>query len=480
MPAVRCERKRQQITAVVRAVAVVIAKSGMERGRLLDLCGGCGHVGLVLAALFPEWEVCVVDAKAFSLRVAEARAVEAGLRNLTVAEMDVQDVSDFDVAVALHACGEASDVVLERVMETRAGAVVVPCCVGGVVSGKPRGVPGIAETGVGGGRWGRARSAAVEEEIGVEGYRLLARAADDGEGSEAWRRAAKTVFEGDRMAWVEKNENFVRLVKMEPVECSPKNDMLVVWPRSWGGDNENDWAPDVRANAVVEEVVRKEGALRDFEASHVADVIRLLREEVCSAGSDGEHVFPFGQGSRGRKLVHGVAGHLDLFHSSIGKGAKRQVVVRRSPDWPFFFESYLGYGGPWVSSIARLLADVPESHAKKRVKAREGKAHHVTLVSAKEVKLLPSRFKFKPGTELVSYTRRALSRSAPKLVGLGRVADPEDAENDAWFAVLDWPAAEELRAELGLPRRDLHITLGFAKKDVHGVKKDASTLVGVY
>lgn len=59
-------------------------------------------------------------------------------------------------------------------------------------------------------------------------------------------------------------------------------------------------------------------------------------------------------------------------------------------------------------------------------------------------------------------------------LGLGRVAHEDTV---AVFVVLEWPAANALRVSLGLPPQDFHVTLGFSRTDVHGVRKDKSTLV---
>jgi len=42
--------------------------------------------------------------------------------------------------------------------------------------------------------------------------------------------------------------------------------------------------------------------------------------------------------------------------------------------------------------------------------------------------------------------------------GLGRV---EDGTNEAYFLVVEWASAQALRAKLGLPPHDFHITVGF-------------------
>ena len=42
----------------------------------------------------------------------------------------------------------------------------------------------------------------------------------------------------------------------------------------------------------------------------------------------------------------------------------------------------------------------------------------------------------------------------------------------AYFCVVTWPAAQHLRAALGLPSHQFHITLGFQPCDVHGPSAD--------
>ena len=46
------------------------------------------------------------------------------------------------------------------------------------------------------------------------------------------------------------------------------------------------------------------------------------------------------------------------------------------------------------------------------------------------------------------------------------------------FRVLDWPAASAVRKRLGAPNQDFHISVGYKSTDIHGVRKDASTLIG--
>jgi Methyltransferase domain len=512
VPARRATRKRQQIAAMVSCAAVAIEKTGRP-GRLLDACGGCGHVGLVLAALFPDWSIVVVDAKPFALDVARKRAADAGLENVSVAEMDVNDLDTsesptFDIALALHACGDASDVVLEKAMAAGAAAVVAPCCVGGVVSYKLKSVANVwghepSDRQPGDRRsksrdWMLPRSAAFSAALTREEYSLLVRAADFGEelgSGDDWRRAAKTLVEADRAAWLIASGFEAQMVKMRPLTCSPKNDILLAWPqRQIQGDStyvDDSWVADVESNKSLQAIVAAGGILNGFDLAKVTAVGRTLRETVVSESSPGEYMFPLGQGSRGRKIVHAVADSLGLHHCSLGTGRERCVVVSRTSVWPLFFQSYVGYGGEWVARSAQTLLScghVPAACAEMRNLSRSSRAHHITLVSAKEMGKIPTGLK-RDWQALLGMIREVLNgKSGPVLVGLGCVAaeqlegaDVVDGskveQNEAYYGVVEWPAADEARHQLGLPVHDFHITVGFRVKDIHNVPKGRGSML---
>ena len=65
------------------------------------------------------------------------------------------------------------------------------------------------------------------------------------------------------------------------------------------------------------------------------------------------------------------------------------------------------------------------------------------------------------------------SSCGPVELGLGRASKDGCV---AFYRVLAWPEVDRIRAELGLDPHDFHVTVGFKTADVHGVKKDASTL----
>ena len=88
-----------------------------------------------LAYHFPDARFVLVDAKRRSLDVARRRADAAGLANVRVVEGRIEDFDQpFDVGIALHACGAASDFAMEKCVAARAAYVVAPCCVGKISS----------------------------------------------------------------------------------------------------------------------------------------------------------------------------------------------------------------------------------------------------------------------------------------------------------------------------------------------------------
>jgi hypothetical protein len=69
--------------------------------------------------------------KPAALQLLQQRAAAAGLSNVAVFEgMIEQYTQPFDVALALHACGNATDHVLQMAVQRGAAFVVSPCCVG--------------------------------------------------------------------------------------------------------------------------------------------------------------------------------------------------------------------------------------------------------------------------------------------------------------------------------------------------------------
>eukprot|EP00936_MAST-01D_sp_MAST-1D-sp1_P001121 g1121.t1 len=241
------------------AVSTLHAKANFRPVLVVEFCAGTGSLALPLAACLPQVQFVLLDAKRRSLDIAQRRVEQAGLRNVEIVEGLVEEFDRvFDVGLALHACGDASDAVLERCVAVGAAYVVCPCCVGKLQQ------PGRLFT--------YPRSTVLRTALTTQEYDALAKAADHqhqtyyrgnievtqngsvahGSGVGAVgggrtrrvvggrvlcrsaqrlrsRRLCKCVVECDRNLKVREQGYEVRMVVMHPPEATPKNDMLLGW-----------------------------------------------------------------------------------------------------------------------------------------------------------------------------------------------------------------------------------------------------------
>jgi hypothetical protein len=132
----------QKVQELVPLLDEVARAAKKKRGVLVDLCAGKSPLGLVAAALAlpPGWRVVVVDrdddrvaaAREAIGRLDPARDVHAEVVVGDVGESAVAElVAGADVVCALHACGQATDVIIDVVtMAQPTWVLLVPCCYG--------------------------------------------------------------------------------------------------------------------------------------------------------------------------------------------------------------------------------------------------------------------------------------------------------------------------------------------------------------
>ena len=117
-----------------------------QRTRVVDFGAGSGNLTLPLAKRFPDHDFVAVEMKQRSADLLMRRAAAAGLTNVVAhvgmieksgGAIDDDDASTrppgltaFDVGVALHACGNATDHAIQRCVDVSAAFVVSPCCIG--------------------------------------------------------------------------------------------------------------------------------------------------------------------------------------------------------------------------------------------------------------------------------------------------------------------------------------------------------------
>ena len=100
-----------------------------------------------------------------------------------------------------------------------------------------------------------------------------------------------------------------------------------------------------------------------------------------------------------------------------------------------------------------------------KAKRDNGDNYHMTLVGWREYK------KLKADGKNIDVLDKGFHFN---LIGVGTVSN---STTQTWYAIAQSVAIDNWRNELGLPRHDLHITLGFTSADIHGVPKNHTTLV---
>ncbi|XP_071412056.1 glutathione S-transferase C-terminal domain-containing protein [Pithys albifrons albifrons] len=213
----RALRKQQQLNNLV-AMVTKLAKPGDV---IVDFCSGGGHVGIVLAHMMPSCQVVLIENKELSLIRAKDRSDELGLNNIWFIQANLDYFNGtFNIGVALHACGVATDMVLEHCIRARAAFVISPCCYGFIQNTVKFKYP---------------RSHQFKEILSYKEHMILCRFADQTAVQLPPERRligkqCMGLVDLDR-AWAAEEQNYsVQVISMEPESCSPKNNMFVGTP----------------------------------------------------------------------------------------------------------------------------------------------------------------------------------------------------------------------------------------------------------
>lgn len=359
----RARRKEGQIESMIRCVLAMLPEEALGAqaetdpepiARLVDFAGGTGHLALPLALLLPRCEVVLVDLKERSLRVAKERASlhsNGGIPNLRTDLGSIATYREsFDIGLALHACGEATDLALKACGRAGAAFVAAPCCTGKL--GRAAFDPYVYHS-----SGGNAptvdfpQSAYYRGVLGVSpaDFDALARAADHAgdEHASGVKRAAKIFLEADRLASCVERYGYdrtqVALTRMEPLDASPKNDILLGWgasvgtliraPYEGGADACSD---DLDIAEAKRRLLFQDAAIGGIDWS--ADEERIIRDHLQEIlySTDQRTVsaenrvvcLPIGMDSRRRRLVHFVAEKMGLVHWSHGtRGGEKTVCL---------------------------------------------------------------------------------------------------------------------------------------------------------
>lgn len=219
LPKSRMKRKCEQLENLAKPI-IKIAK---PRNVIVDFCSGAGHLGILLACQLPTCKVILLENKEMSLVRAKCRVLKLKLDNVIFLQCNLDYFqADFDIGVSLHACGVATDLVIQHCLNKKAAFVSCPCCYGGVHNCHHLDYP---------------RSCIFKNSsLTLRDYLVIGHSADQTHDSEN----AKTkqgfecmdVIDMDRKLQAEEEGYVVHLGKMIPETCTPKNNILVGWPKS--------------------------------------------------------------------------------------------------------------------------------------------------------------------------------------------------------------------------------------------------------
>ncbi|XP_034044141.1 glutathione S-transferase C-terminal domain-containing protein [Thalassophryne amazonica] len=214
MSDIRTVRKRQQLNNLV-ALVMELARPG---NTIVDFCSGTGHLGIVLAHTLPNCQVILIENKEESLLRAQIRSADLGLTNIGFIQANLDYFTGpFHIGVALHACGVATDMVMEHCLQAGAAFVISPCCYGFMPNAVKFTFP---------------RSKRFQETLTSKEHMILCRFADQTavQLPPERRHIGKQcmgLVDLDRSWAGEAHGYSVRVMTMEPESCSPKNNMLV-------------------------------------------------------------------------------------------------------------------------------------------------------------------------------------------------------------------------------------------------------------
>ena len=153
-------RKAAEVAAMLEEIARMLARcSRKQQFTLVDAAAGKSYVGLLCAKLVLEpsdRKAAVITLEQDPQRVeASRRAVEILGSHIPICclEARVEDAvhwpAEPSMVVALHACGGASDAIIDRSIVTRARTLLLaPCCTGKSVAAISRALTRAAEIGI--------------------------------------------------------------------------------------------------------------------------------------------------------------------------------------------------------------------------------------------------------------------------------------------------------------------------------------------
>eukprot|EP01004_Peranema_trichophorum_P004783 NODE_3681_length_1306_cov_30.218090_g3218_i0.p1 GENE.NODE_3681_length_1306_cov_30.218090_g3218_i0~~NODE_3681_length_1306_cov_30.218090_g3218_i0.p1 ORF type:complete len:423 (-),score=78.71 NODE_3681_length_1306_cov_30.218090_g3218_i0:37-1230(-) len=123
-------RKKAQIDNLAALFGEIIMNNDHIK-TVVEFGSGGGHLGLVLACLYPQINFVLLEQAQEANKMCQTRILRLGIENVKCYELNAQEYEgDYDLALGLHCCGSFTDMILSMCKSKRKSFLITPCCYG--------------------------------------------------------------------------------------------------------------------------------------------------------------------------------------------------------------------------------------------------------------------------------------------------------------------------------------------------------------
>ncbi|XP_034939263.1 glutathione S-transferase C-terminal domain-containing protein homolog isoform X2 [Chelonus insularis] len=218
LPLKRLQKKFHQLENLCKPV-IKLASPGDV---IVDFCSGSGHLGILVAYLLPQCTIVLLENKEISLNRSKERVKKLKMTNIKFFQCNIDYFKgSFNIGMSLHACGVATDLVIQHCLRQSAIFVSCPCCYGSIQDCHHITYP---------------RSNIFKSKINLRDYLILCHAADQTHDEKNIKTKqgydCMFIIDTDRKLQAEQYNYTVYLTKLTPETCTPKNHLLIGVPKN--------------------------------------------------------------------------------------------------------------------------------------------------------------------------------------------------------------------------------------------------------